>query len=274
MRRPAEGDPFSFGRFLGIMGKRRSESLHTYERNWRRLPLEGCANARDLGGYPVAGGLQTRWHRYVRADRLSHLTDSDVAFLRAYGVRLVLDLRSDREAEEHPDRSLGDGIMYRRVTLMDFNAADAEETRRRLGEGKITPGDAYKRILSNREGIVSALRACLEVPDSGCVLFHCTEGKDRTGVFSLLLLMLAGVDRQDCIGDYEVTCTHLLRKSYYREAYAHAGAFRDMLGSLPQTIATVYDELSDTYGGVTGFLETCGLKTTEIERLRRGLIDG
>lgn len=247
--------------------------MHAYERNWRRLPLEGCANARDLGGYPIAGGFQTRWHRYVRADRLSNLADGDAAFLRAYGVRLVLDLRSDREAEEHPDRPLGDDIAYRRITLMDFNAADAEETRRRLGEGKITPGDAYKRILSNKEGIAAALRACLEVPDAGCVLFHCTEGKDRTGVFSLLLLMLAGVDRQDCIGDYEVTCTHLLRKPYYRDAYAHAGALRNMLGSQPQTIAAVYDELSATYGGAAGFLQACGLEAGEIERLRRGLID-
>ncbi len=69
----------------------------------RLVPLEGTLNFRDLGGYPAAGGV-TRWGTVYRADRLSALTDADVAHLAELGLRTVCDFRYDREVEEDPSR--------------------------------------------------------------------------------------------------------------------------------------------------------------------------
>lgn len=246
--------------------------MHAYERDWQRLPLEGTVNTRELGGYPTAGGGQTAWHRFLRSDTLADLTDADVEFLRGYGVRLVLDLRGADEARERPDRSLGDDVPVRNVTLLDFNAADADDVRRNMQVGEVTPGEAYMTMLANAAAFADAVRALLEAPDGSCVLFHCTAGKDRTGVLAMLLLSLAGVDRQDCITNYMQTRENLMRTSWYPGEFARAGAMRDILDSLPETMAYVYDHVAKHYGGAAGFLRSCGVTDAELAELRRRLV--
>src|SRR5829696_7028672 len=63
----------------------------------RRLDWDACYNARDVGGYPLAGGGQTGWGRFVRADNLRRLSARGRAALLASGVRTVIDLRSPFE---------------------------------------------------------------------------------------------------------------------------------------------------------------------------------
>ena len=61
-----------------------------YEKNWVRLPLVFASNVRELGGYPVEEGGQTAYHRFLRADDISELSESDIQFLLRYGVTLSL----------------------------------------------------------------------------------------------------------------------------------------------------------------------------------------
>ena len=57
-----------------------------YEKNWVRLPLKNAINVRELGGYPVKGGGQILYHRFLCADDISRLTDEDADFLLGYGT--------------------------------------------------------------------------------------------------------------------------------------------------------------------------------------------
>ena len=60
----------------------------------RLIPLEGCLNFRDLGGYPTADGRRVRWRRLFRSDALHLLTTADVAHVRDdLGIGDVIDLR-------------------------------------------------------------------------------------------------------------------------------------------------------------------------------------
>lgn len=71
-----------------------------YEKNWVRLPLVFASNVRELGGYPVEEGGQTAYHRFLRADDISELSESDIQFLLRYGVTSVLDRAvTERSAE-------------------------------------------------------------------------------------------------------------------------------------------------------------------------------
>src|SRR3974390_2563679 len=65
----------------------------------RHVELSGCCNFRDLGGYPTADGRVTAWRRVFRADGLTDLTEGDLEILDGLGVRTVIDLRTDVEAE-------------------------------------------------------------------------------------------------------------------------------------------------------------------------------
>jgi hypothetical protein len=53
----------------------------------------------------------------------------------------------------------------------------------------------------------SAVTACAEA--DGCVLFHCTTGKDRTGILACCLLGAVGVSREDIAADYCLSQVYL-----------------------------------------------------------------
>ena len=86
----------------------------------RLIPLDGCFNFRDLGGYAGAGGRPVRWGRLYRADALQRLSDADLARLAELDIRHVIDLRTPGELDEQgriiwPGRDLG----YRNLPMMD-----------------------------------------------------------------------------------------------------------------------------------------------------------
>ena len=70
----------------------------------RLVPLDGALNFRDLGGYQADSGRSTRWGCVFRSDGLDQLTDGDLDRLSRLGIRLVCDLRNDREVLDAPSR--------------------------------------------------------------------------------------------------------------------------------------------------------------------------
>jgi protein-tyrosine phosphatase len=140
----------------------------------RLVPLAGTYNLRDVGGYRAAGGT-TRWGKLYRSDSLHALTDADVAELARRGVKRVIDLRSDDEADFSPSR---------------LDALDAEIIRNPLLSGPTSDyiardaalAELYSDIVE-REGdrLIAAIRHIAGSGDDP-VIVHCTAGKDRTGV--------------------------------------------------------------------------------------------
>ena len=246
--------------------------MKSYEMMWQRLPLHTCANARELGGYPTKDGSQTAWHRFVRSDRLSFLDDDEKEFLYGYGVRTVIDLRGSQEIAEHPDIPISDDVAYRHITLLDLNIADSRLDQLMQSDTEPNALDFYGTILENTEGFRKVVSAILETPQDACVLFHCTEGKDRTGVLAMLLLSLAGVDRNDCIANYEITRENILRKPYYARDLENAGPRKKLMGSDPETIAVTYDFMMQRFGSAEGYFRACGADTEDIAELRSRLL--
>ena len=82
----------------------------------RRLPFEGAVNFRDLGGYDVGGGRQTRWQRIYRSDSLADLTESDLKRLASLDLHGLIDFRLPHERQIHPNR-LPDSAAFRTVEI-------------------------------------------------------------------------------------------------------------------------------------------------------------
>ena len=117
-----------------------------YEKNWVRLPLVFASNVRELGGYPVEEGGQTAYHRFLRADDISELSESDIQFLLRYGVTSVLDLRSDGEVCRKPDVLAGvSGVLWKNVPFLRGEAGDMS---RYAGEGAVADlGEMYLSLI-------------------------------------------------------------------------------------------------------------------------------
>lgn len=175
----------------------------------RPLPLEGSDNTRDLGGYPIEGGWKTASHRLIRSDSLAELTDDDIKKLREYGVGCCIDFRTPDMCQRCPSalENVG-GIAYYNIPIDDHmvhgdqNAFDRYEDM----------GDLYIEILEqNRQELRTALLLILQHSDQATI-YHCTAGKDRTGVLSMLLLELAGVPEDVILADYQVTEYYMASK--------------------------------------------------------------
>ena len=117
--------------------------------------------------------------------------------------------------------------------------------------------------------MVKALRAVAAAP--GGVLFHCTAGKDRTGLMAALLLGLAGVGREEILADYQVSETYLADvicqiKTKVPDLSAFAGASKaEYLNDCLKLVET-------KYGSIHGYIQAIGLTEEELIALRRKLL--
>lgn len=234
------------------------------------LPLEGLQNARHLGGYPADGGV-TKSAAYIRCENPGRLTAADRDTLYHFGVRLVIDLRSPEEIAAETDL-LSEDSRFHYLSLPVFST-DASPAA--LAADTFDMGELYVHMLRDRaEVFKKILRVILNT--EGVVLFHCTAGKDRTGVLAALLLLAAGVDRDTVIAEYAYT-GELLRPLLAKlRAGMPEGAGRDcaeaMLAANPAYIETLIAYI-EARGGAKNYLRSLGLSDTEIDLLNRRLVN-
>ena len=141
-------------------------------------------NFRDLGGYVVASGdAVTRWRTLFRADGLGELTVGDFTVLRDLGIRTVIDLRAAYELERGQFDLSAHPVSYHHIPFIE-SIPDPEEFDRR-------PDLLEAQYLEMLDNAGAEIRSALEVlagPDALPAVFHCTAGKDRTGLLSAIVL--------------------------------------------------------------------------------------
>jgi protein-tyrosine phosphatase len=238
----------------------------------RLLAWEGLANARDLGGYPAAGGRETRWGAVVRSDSLAALTDAGRAALAAYGVRAVVDLRLPDELARHPNPYATPGdhaIAYTNVSILDPAAGFPPDT--------LTLADNYLWSLDRFAGLVAAAVSAVATAPEGGVLVHCAAGKDRTGLISALLLGLVGVPDETIAADYALTAELLRpRDQEWLEHGPGERADREALAArfapTAEVMVAVLDGLRRRYGGAEAYLAAAGVSPADLDRLRDRLL--
>lgn len=225
-----------------------------------RLPLKNVRNCRDLGGYPTPSG-STAFKRFVRSAELSNITPQETDVLIDYGIKTILDLRSPEEVKALPNPLSKDS----RFNVLNYDLlprTNAEETFLQSHLSRMALDDLYIHILGMNARIGEVLRI-IDLHDDGTVLFHCSAGKDRTGIIAMLLLSLAGVDDTDILSNYQVSFTYLDQSV---EALKKVPA--NLLDSKPEYMIRAMDYLRTNYGSIEAYLITCGVD----ERIQRRLI--
>lgn len=235
------------------------------------LDLTGTANTRDLGGYPTAGGL-TRHGQFYRSDGLQNLTPEDIRRLVDLDIRCVVDLRSEYEVKKSPP-PLGEaqGITYVHIPMLD-QAASA-------GFAQALPdsmGKVYLELLSQSGESFAQVMACFARHADHGILFHCTAGKDRTGVTAMLLLSLCGVPREYILEDYLVSEENM-KVLFNRQKADFEKAFGKVLpasvfSSAPQEMELALDYLASTYGTAEAYLLQQGVPPATLSRIREKLL--
>ena len=240
----------------------------------RHIPLNGSYNIRDLGGYPTATG-PTAWRRILRADSLHRLDDQAMLALHEMGCDTVIDLRRTEEttAQPNPFATAMPQVQYHNISLFEgldpLTTVDTDSADLLL--------DIYRLALTERGAEFATILRIIAQAE-GAVLFHCTAGKDRTGMIAALLLLLAGATRDTVIADYALTGDYApaMFTALHAEVLAAGGAF-DLSSPLllcnPATMEALLHDLHDQHGGAEAYLLRHGLTETELAALRARLSD-
>lgn len=188
----------------------------------RTIPLGGVLNARELGGLPLGGGRQVRWGCLIRSGRLSDMTGRDRELLtERWNVTDIVDLRDAQEVAEHPDLPLA-GARFHHLPLFqgkkpgiskEDNGLSMEDRAIQVAEG--LRGGGARALLRRLYPDMVLDAACVEqlrtffqlllAHGEGALIWHCTSGKDRTGLSCALLLLALGASWNTVLEDYLMT---------------------------------------------------------------------
>lgn len=266
-----------------------------------RLPFEGLSNCRDLGGFIGINGKKTISKKVYRSNSLDELTDKDIlTFEKDIKLAYVVDLRSVPESKMHPDKAI-DGVNYLILPFHGPNSLGEPYPHKdyQLSDKSLMNNIRFLFCLDERGWALDAMRKnyrdkmndltakssikaffeLLANMDEGAVLFHCHEGKDRTGILAMLYLGLLGVSDKDIIEDYLATNEYLAyrkenRKRYFDEV-AHLPSddpmyqsLIDLAGVNESWIKAAMDEVY-RFGGYESYLnEQVGLSKDAIATIR------
>lgn len=239
----------------------------------RIIRLDGAVNFRDIGGYPAAGGMQTRWRRVFRSDSLAELTPADQDRLMALGLYGISDFRLTKERESKPDR-LPDGHAIALLTP-GFIPKGTEDMLRRVADGELDAAainaevrEHYRLFATDHLGeYISTFRMILEA-DGRPVLLHCTSGKDRTGFGIALLLVAAGCDDETIVADYVMTNDLRRDIGFMFRRPVDPEAIAMLTSAQPDYIRIALDTLHRVQGPADSWLGSMGFDAAERARLR------
>ena len=187
----------------------------------RHLPLEGTPNFRDLGGYETTDGHFTRWGLIYRSGVLTYLTPADYTYLAQAGIRVVCDFRTHDENEAAPEKWIpGAAVEHVSLPIGSEKGKDGNATVQNSVQSMVAGNPSAEQLRASMTKTYgsfaftspqqfAAVFTQLET-DNLPLLYHCSAGKDRTGVFSAFLLLTLGVPERTVLEDYALTNKYLL----------------------------------------------------------------
>ena len=255
----------------------------------RKLEFDKLHNIRDLGGMRNKDGYAIKNHCFFRAGHLSELSENDKKKLKE-NVRTVIDFRTDREREEKPDIVL-ENISYIHNPIIDSLTAgvtrEKDADKKMIATLAAKPTEAKKYMCQMYRGFVADsavsqyskfIRSLIE-HRKGAVLWHCTAGKDRAGIASVIVEEILGIPREDIIADYMSTNKYLeqdiafltgfVKQQLGVESDAVDAALHYLFGAEEEYIGAYYEAVEEKYGDFYTFIrEGLGLSDTDIDEFK------
>lgn len=223
----------------------------------RHLPMTQGYNFRDLGGYRTTDGKYVKWGKVFRSDDLHNLNSADLLYLSKIPVISIVDFRSEEEINLQPDSNPSSVKENYKYSISPGNLMDAVRT----NLDKISAEEVDSLMMNMNELLVTdsscteqykKFFALLQDEKSVPLLFHCTAGKDRTGMSAALFLSALGVDEATIMKDY------LLSNVYLANKYAGFKADNPNLSALfevkPEFLQAGLDKIKTDFGSIENYL--------------------
>lgn len=255
----------------------------------RKISFEKIANARDLGGLQTADGRVIASGLLLRSANLAEATEQDkTALQEKYRLAKIIDLRTQMERAEKPD-VIPEGTEYLAMPVFDERVAGiSHEKGAEQQSAPVMPNmeDLYRMIVTEescRKNLGKAVRCVMEHDfTTGSVLWHCTEGKDRCGLLTVMLLSALKVERQQIFEDYLLTNEVNAPKAegYYRQmlmmgkSEAEAEAVKNVFLAKEAYLNAAFAAIDSQYADMDAFLKKgLGIPQEALEKFREKVLE-
>lgn len=264
------------------------------------INLTSVGNARELGGYAVKDGI-IKNGLLLRSAGLYGISPEDIETLRSeYNLGLVADFRMSYEQQEVPDPEIPEAQnrFFPVMELYDFEGFDPKyeailsdpgsdrlELMKTAAEMGLLDDKLYVDFIfgdRGKQAYRDFFKCLLELNEGRAVLWHCTDGKDRTGIAAMLILVALGADRKTIIDDYLLTNEYNSKKiqmtkagleqkhlpqNFLELALFGAGAVYE------KYMTNALDAMTERCGSPEGYLsDMIGVGKNECEELRKKFV--
>jgi protein-tyrosine phosphatase len=238
----------------------------------RKVELKGAVNFRDLGGYATADGHHVKWGKVYRSADMSKLTDQDLTVLSSRKIAY-------EESKKAPDR-LNPNTDY----ILCPAGSDSVGNMMQSFKGKTSGDSVMEAYYSNTKYLADRYKPffgkLLNLPADKGLVFHCSAGKDRTGIGAALLLYSLGVPYNTIVNDYEASNYYRaaenekMVKSMVKYMQINEGVAKDVLSVKKQYLEATFTAIKQQYGSVDKYLKTqIGLSDADIKSLKKKFLE-
>lgn len=254
----------------------------------RLIPMENASNFRDLGGIPTKDGRVVKWGKIYRSGKLNSLSDKDLDYFNTLGINTVIDFRDDIEVEKDRTRfPTNREVKGVRTPIGDRSGNMQAQLKKQVRKADQDTFDSEKFVADVMRQFVDSFAYqyqpfldLIAAEENAPLLYHCTAGKDRTGLGTGLVLAILGVDKEVIYGDF-------MMSNYYRNKQINKTLRKSSLVIKQRVvqplvevkesyIKAAFDTIDKKYGSMDNFLEKeYGLDAKKIEAIRnKYLMDG
>jgi protein-tyrosine phosphatase len=240
----------------------------------RVVRMQGTVNFRDVGGYKTTDGKQVVWGKVFRSADVSRLTDQDLSVLEQKHIHTVIDFRGVKEAAAAPDHLL---------PHTDYQlcpaGSDSLPGAAQMG-AVIKSGNFLEKFYGNTQHLGARYKPLfqklLTLPASESIMYHCTGGRDRTGMATALFLYALGVPQSTIEADFTASNVYLLpmNRQMFKGMQQSSGldeeTIRKALELKPELLHSLFNAIKNKYGSVDNFFEKeLGMGEKERAELKR-----
>ncbi len=230
------------------------------------LTLIGAPNFRDLGGIPTLSGRKVKPGLLYRSDDLYDLSEKDLQHLKHLGLRSVIDFRTPQEIRELPDR-VPSTVVGQFDLPIDAGslAGDFDDRHPTAASTTALMISVYRQLASDFTAPFKKFFRLLADQDKPPLLFHCTAGKDRTGMAAALFLSAVGASRDEVMRDYLLSAKRLELK--YQAGIDYDEIWQPMFMVKPEYLNAALEVIANNFGGMDKYLKET--LEVDVEALKR-----
>lgn len=227
----------------------------------RVVKMEGAVNFRDVGGYKTKDGREVVKNRVFRSADISRLTDNDMKKMEEKHIHTVIDFRGTKESAMAPDR-----LLPRTDYLLCPAGSDNIPTSKDLAT--MLKDENFLLSMYNTQSVKyygdrykPLFQKLLALPDKEALLYHCTGGRDRTGMATALFLYTLGVPMNVIEADFVASNVYLApaNKRMYQSMVELSGLSEkeivDRMKLRPELLRSFFSSLEERYGSIENFME-------------------